>query len=157
MDLYSFLGPSFSFDLRRHELNFETNTWTLICADTSKDSRLSGSANHRHSIHAHPGAGALNEHAGEMPSARCSHGAVVLPSGDGSGPIMYVFGGYPLCPLPLISLSNVLYTFSPLSLSRAPPPPLPLLACPSPSPLLLLHIYFHSSISLTHEICHRGG
>jgi len=78
-----------------HELNFETNTWTLICADTSQASRLSGSANHRHSIHAHPNAGLLNEHAGEMPSARCSHGAVVLPtSGDRSGPVMYVFGGY---------------------------------------------------------------
>jgi N-acetylneuraminic acid mutarotase len=74
-----------------HELNFETNTWTLICADTSHDSRRSGSANHRHSIYAHP---LLNAHAGEMPSARCSHGVVILPAGDGSGPVMYVFGGY---------------------------------------------------------------
>jgi len=77
-----------------HELNFETLTWSLICADTSTASRMSGSANHRHSIHAHPGAGAINEHAGDLPSARCSHGAVILPAGDGSGPIMYIFGGY---------------------------------------------------------------
>jgi len=78
-----------------HELNFETNTWNLICADTSQASRISGSANHRHSIHAHPNAGLRNEHAGELPSARCSHGAVVLPSTvDSSGPVMYVFGGY---------------------------------------------------------------
>jgi N-acetylneuraminic acid mutarotase len=79
-----------------HELNFETNTWTLICADTSQASRLSGSANHKHSIFAHPNAGALNENAGEMPNARCSHGAVVLPAGAGgnAGPVMYVFGGY---------------------------------------------------------------
>jgi len=77
-----------------HELNFKTNTWALICADTSQASRLSGSANHAHSIHAHPNAGQTNANAGEMPSARCSHGAVVLPGDGSTGPVMYVFGGY---------------------------------------------------------------
>jgi len=81
-----------------HHLNFMTNTWTLICADTSQASRMSGSANHRHSIFAYPSAAERNAHAGELPSARCSHGAVVFPAGDpASGfqaPVMYVFGGY---------------------------------------------------------------
>jgi len=80
-----------------HELNFVTRTWTLICADTSVASRSSGSANHRHSIHAHPDAAHINDNAGEMPSARCSHGAVVLPAASTpgvAGPVMYVFGGY---------------------------------------------------------------
>jgi N-acetylneuraminic acid mutarotase len=80
-----------------HELNFETNTWSLISADTSQSSRMSGSANHAHSIHAanarHP--------CGDLPSARCSHGAVVFASsmgndaaGPSSSPVMYIFGGY---------------------------------------------------------------
>jgi len=78
-----------------HELNFETNTWSLICADTSSATRSSGSANHAHSIYAFPGAASRNANAGEMPSARCSHGAVVFPAGDAYvGPVMYVFGGY---------------------------------------------------------------
>jgi N-acetylneuraminic acid mutarotase len=80
-----------------HELNFETNTWSLICADTSQASRISGSANHAHSIHSQAHAGG-NANAGEMPSARCSHGAVVFPAGDAhsglKAPVMYVFGGY---------------------------------------------------------------
>jgi len=78
-----------------HELNFETNTWTLICADTSQASRLSGSANHAHSIHAlvHTGHPVAHANVGEMPSARCSHGAVVVSGGE-SSPVMYVFGGY---------------------------------------------------------------
>lgn len=74
-----------------HELNFATCTWSLICADTSADSRLSGSANHAHSIHAHPGAGERNANVGDLPDARCSHGAVVVGS---TRPVMYVFGGY---------------------------------------------------------------
>jgi len=89
-----------------HELNFLTNTWTLVCADTSVASRSSGSANHRHSIYAHPSAAHFNAHAGEMPSARCSHGAVLVApparsahAGESdsprlAGPVMYIFGGY---------------------------------------------------------------
>jgi len=81
-----------------HRLNFETLTWSLICADTSQASRMSGSANHRHSIFANPTAHEINANAGELPSARCSHGAVVFPGMDPStgfkAPVMYVFGGY---------------------------------------------------------------
>lgn len=77
-----------------HELNFETNTWSLLCADTSIAARHSGSANHAHSIYAFPGAASRNANVGDLPSARCSHGAVVIPAGDGSGPVMHVFGGY---------------------------------------------------------------
>jgi N-acetylneuraminic acid mutarotase len=81
-----------------HELDFTTMTWKLICADTSQASRLSGSANHRHSIFASPTACEINANAGDLPSARCSHGAVVFPGGDPAtgfaGPVMYVFGGY---------------------------------------------------------------
>lgn len=80
-----------------HELNFETNTWHLICADTSQASRHSGSANHVHSIHA-AGTSGYAVAIGELPSARCSHGAVVFPAGaegtNFSSPVMYVFGGY---------------------------------------------------------------
>lgn len=77
-----------------HELNFETNTWTLICADTSALSRVSGSSNHAHSIHAATGPAHPARPLGEYPSARCSHGAVVLqPPGESSN-VMYVFGGY---------------------------------------------------------------
>jgi len=80
-----------------HELNFETNTWTLICADTSKESRHSGSSNHAHSIHSESAASSARP-IGEYPSARCSHGAVILPRpADGATPashVMYVFGGY---------------------------------------------------------------
>lgn len=82
-----------------HELDFTTNTWRLICADTSQASRMSGSANHLHSIFAHAhAANQTNANVGDMPCARCSHGAVVFPGGDPasgfSGPVMYVFGGY---------------------------------------------------------------
>jgi N-acetylneuraminic acid mutarotase len=81
-----------------HELNFKTNTWSLICADTSQASRSSGSANHAHSIHAlaHQGHPAAQAKVGDMPSARCSHGAVVFSlAGDKSSSlVMYVFGGY---------------------------------------------------------------
>jgi len=82
-----------------HELDFTTNTWKLICADTSQASRTSGSANHIHSIFAQANvANQVNANAGEMPFARCSHGAVVFPGNDPSsgfsGPVMYVFGGY---------------------------------------------------------------
>jgi N-acetylneuraminic acid mutarotase len=76
-----------------HELNFETNTWFLICADTSSATRSSGSANHAHSIYAFPGAASRNANAGDMPSARCSHGAVVVNTSK-YGNVMYVFGGY---------------------------------------------------------------
>jgi len=80
-----------------HELNFETETWTLICADTSAASRISGSSNHAHSIHA-PAANAAAHPIGEYPSARCSHGAVVMMRpADGADPasnVMYIFGGY---------------------------------------------------------------
>jgi len=83
-----------------HELNFETNTWTLICADTSQASRASGSSNHAHSIHSTAGAASAAHPmhpVGEYPSARCSHGAVILPSADGgnrASNVMYIFGGY---------------------------------------------------------------
>jgi len=80
-----------------HELNFETETWTLICSDTSAASRISGSSNHAHSIHAST-ANAATRPIGENPSARCSHGAVVVnKQADGASPastVMYVFGGY---------------------------------------------------------------
>lgn len=79
-----------------HELNLETCTWTLISADTSSAARASGSANHVHSIHAH--AAAAQHPVGEYPSARCSHGAVVIQNcADGATPasaVMYIFGGY---------------------------------------------------------------
>lgn len=80
-----------------HELNFETNTWTLISADTSAASRSSGSSNHAHSIHAAGAAEAVRP-VGEHPSARCSHGAVILPrlatSSSPASNVMYIFGGY---------------------------------------------------------------
>lgn len=80
-----------------HELNFETNVWSLLCADTSQLSRPSGSANHVHSIHAAGNAGGSATVVGDLPSARCSHGAVVFPAGAAGGfssTVMYVFGGY---------------------------------------------------------------
>jgi len=77
-----------------HELNFETNTWTLICADTSQASSTSGAPNHAHSIHAHNATTSARP-VGDYPSARCSHGAVVLPStANPESKVMYVFGGY---------------------------------------------------------------
>lgn len=79
-----------------HELNLETNKWTLISADTSPKSRASGSANHAHSIFTQ--AGASQRPIGEYPSARCSHGAVIMQRpADGAmsaSPVMYIFGGY---------------------------------------------------------------
>lgn len=78
-----------------HALNFETNTWTLVCADTSQASRNSGSSNHAHSIYADNATITAARPIGENPSARCSHGAVVLPQvSSGSSNVMYVFGGY---------------------------------------------------------------
>lgn len=79
-----------------HELNLESNTWTLISADTSLAASSSASTNHVHSIHA---GNANPVPVGEMPSARCSHGAVVLPSRWEAGEtatsqVMYIFGGY---------------------------------------------------------------
>jgi len=77
-----------------HELNFETCTWSLVSADTSRESRASGSANHVHSIHK----STVHSPIGEHPSARCSHGAVIITRhADGAtpaAPVMYVFGGY---------------------------------------------------------------
>lgn len=80
-----------------HELDFETKTWSLLCCDTSAASRLSGSANHRHSIFASPEKANANDHVGDLPSARCSHGAIIMDQVDNNGkpdPVMYVFGGY---------------------------------------------------------------
>lgn len=79
-----------------HELNFETNTWSLICADTSQESRASGSTNHAHSIHSTSGTAQSARPIGEYPSARCSHGAVVVPRTDGTRTwnVLYIFGGY---------------------------------------------------------------
>jgi len=74
-----------------HELNFENSTWTLISADTSQSSRASGNANHVHSIHS--STGAASHPVGDYPSARCSHGAVVIDE-NGFSPKMYIFGGY---------------------------------------------------------------
>jgi len=49
--------------------------------------------NHAHSIHSATGTSA--HPLGDYPSARCSHGAVVLADGaDSSSHVMYVFGGY---------------------------------------------------------------
>jgi len=76
-----------------HELNFETNTWTLICADTSLASRVSGSSNHAHSIHSQSGTAASAHPIGQYPSARCSHGAVVITR-ECAASVMYIFGGY---------------------------------------------------------------